>query len=56
MTSRRARLPLHVCTRNGGAQAPGGKYNAFVRNNNLYVEDVASKKERALTTDGSEAA
>ncbi|HYV35202.1 MAG TPA: DPP IV N-terminal domain-containing protein [Gemmataceae bacterium] len=37
------------------SQAPGGKYNAFVRNNNLYVEDVASKKERALTTDGSEA-
>ncbi len=34
--------------------APGGKFRAFVRNNNLFVEEIATKKQRALTTDGSE--
>ena len=34
---------------------PKKQYNAFVRSNNLYVEDIASKTERALTKDGSEA-
>jgi dipeptidyl-peptidase-4 len=33
---------------------PKGKYNAFVRNNNLYLEEIATKTERALTRDGSE--
>jgi dipeptidyl-peptidase 4 len=41
----------------GGADlkstSPGGKYTASVRNNNFYLQEVASKKERALTSDGS---
>lgn len=34
--------------------SPDGKYVAFTRNNNLYVLDVVSKQEKALTSDGSE--
>ena len=33
--------------------SPGGKYVAFVHANNLYLVDVATQTERALTTDGS---
>jgi dipeptidyl aminopeptidase/acylaminoacyl peptidase/murein tripeptide amidase MpaA len=33
--------------------SPDGKFVAFVRENNLYVVDVATQTERALTTDGS---
>ncbi|MGB7624550.1 MAG: DPP IV N-terminal domain-containing protein, partial [Terriglobia bacterium] len=33
--------------------SPDGKLVAFVRNNNLYVVDVATQKERALTSDGN---
>ncbi len=33
--------------------SPDGKSLAFVRANNLFVVDVATRKERALTTDGS---
>jgi dipeptidyl-peptidase-4 len=32
--------------------SPDGKYVAFVRNRNIYVVDLASGKERALTSDG----
>ena len=32
--------------------SPDGRRVAFVRANNLYVVDVASQRERALTTDG----
>jgi len=32
--------------------APDGKFVAFVRNKNLYVVDIATQTERALTTDG----
>jgi dipeptidyl aminopeptidase/acylaminoacyl peptidase len=32
---------------------PAGRFVAFVRDNNLYVVDVATQTERALTTDGS---
>src|SRR5579871_3045213 len=31
-----------------------GRMISFVRNNDLYVHDLASQKERRLTTDGSE--
>jgi len=31
---------------------PSGKFVAFVRDKNLYVVDVATQNERALTTDG----
>jgi len=33
---------------------PNGKFVAFVRDKNLYVVDIATQTERALTTDGSE--
>ncbi|HEX9161953.1 MAG TPA: S9 family peptidase [Thermoanaerobaculia bacterium] len=33
--------------------SPDGKLVAFVRNNNLFTIDVASKAERQLTTDGT---
>jgi dipeptidyl aminopeptidase/acylaminoacyl peptidase len=33
--------------------SPDGKLVAFVRGNNLYVVDIATQTERALTTDGS---
>jgi dipeptidyl aminopeptidase/acylaminoacyl peptidase len=36
------------------ATSPDKKFVAFVRNNNLYVQDVSTKKEQALTTDGGE--
>jgi dipeptidyl aminopeptidase/acylaminoacyl peptidase len=41
----------------GGKQlasfSPDGQFIAFVRDNNLYVVDIATQTERALTTDGS---
>jgi len=33
---------------------PNGKFVAFVRDKNLYVVDIATQTERALTTDGGE--
>ncbi len=33
--------------------SPDGKFVAFVRGHNLYVVDLATKTERALTTDGT---
>jgi len=33
--------------------SPDGKLVAFVRNNNLFVVDVATERERALTSDGT---
>jgi dienelactone hydrolase len=40
--------------RRGGLEvlSPDGKLAAFIRNYNLWVRDVASKKETQLTTDG----
>jgi dipeptidyl aminopeptidase/acylaminoacyl peptidase len=35
--------------------SPDGKFVAFVRDNNLFVVDVATQTETALTTDGSAA-
>lgn len=32
--------------------SPDGKYAAYTRNNNLYVTELATKKETAITTDG----
>jgi dipeptidyl aminopeptidase/acylaminoacyl peptidase len=34
--------------------SPNGAFVAFVRDNNLYVVDIATQTERALTTDGSD--
>jgi dipeptidyl-peptidase-4 len=33
--------------------SPNGEFVAFVRDNNLYVVDIATQTERALTTDGT---
>src|SRR5205085_3022486 len=33
--------------------SPDGRQVAFVRNNNLFLVDVASQREQAVTTDGS---
>jgi dipeptidyl aminopeptidase/acylaminoacyl peptidase len=58
---------LYYCSLNGGAAirltsspgkekystfSPAGKFVAFVREKNLYVVDIATQTERALTTDG----
>jgi dipeptidyl-peptidase-4 len=34
--------------------SPDGKYVAYTRKNNLYVRDIVTDKETALTTDGSD--
>jgi dipeptidyl-peptidase 4 len=53
-------LTRYTCTKTGKPErkplsevrAPDGKQIAFIRNWNLYVRDVASAKERQLSTDG----
>ena len=35
------------------SMSPDGKFGAFVRDGNLWVRDVATGQERALTTDGA---
>jgi dipeptidyl-peptidase-4 len=37
----------------GGSFSPDGRMVSFVRNNNLYVEDIGSQREHALTRDGN---
>lgn len=37
----------------GESFSPDGRMVSFVRNNNLYVEDIASQREHALTRDGN---
>ena len=37
----------------GEGFSPDGRMVSFVRNNNLYVEDIASQREHALTRDGN---
>src|SRR3982074_2266312 len=37
----------------GEGFSPDGRMISFVRNNNLYVEDIASQREHALTRDGN---
>jgi dipeptidyl-peptidase-4 len=36
------------------AFSPDGRFVSFVRNNNLYIVDVATQRERQLTTDGND--
>src|ERR1039458_9744436 len=36
----------------GGAVSPDGKSSVFIRDNNLWMRDVATNKETQLTTDG----
>ena len=37
-----------------GGRSPDGKYEAFVRDHNLFLRDTNSKEELALTTDGTD--
>jgi dipeptidyl-peptidase 4 len=37
----------------GEGFSPDGRMISFARNNNLYVEDLSTQRERALTSDGS---
>ncbi len=41
--------------RGNPAQSPDGKWLAFTRENNLWLRETATGKERALTTDGTAA-
>jgi dipeptidyl-peptidase-4 len=47
------RLTTAAGTEEEATFSPDGKFVAFVRNHNLFVVDVASQRERALTSDGT---
>jgi dipeptidyl aminopeptidase/acylaminoacyl peptidase len=51
--SKAVRLTRAPGVKEGVSVSPNGQYLAYVRANNLYVVDVASQTERALTTDGA---
>jgi dipeptidyl-peptidase-4 len=50
--TRASRLTSAIGSEDVATFSPDGKFVAFVRGNNLYVVDVATQRERALTTDG----
>ena len=50
--TRASRLTSAAGTEEEPTFSPDGKLVAFVRANNLFVVDVATQRERALTTDG----
>src|SRR5439155_275411 len=52
-THRAARLTHSPGQKEEASLSPDDSRAAFVRGNNLYVVDVATKRERALTSDGS---
>ena len=54
-THRAARLTHSPGQKEEASLSPDDSRAAFVRGNNLYVVDVATKRERALTSDGSPA-
>ncbi len=51
----KARHWMEVDDEKGGAPvvSPDGKYRAFIKNDNVYVADLATGKERALSKDGT---
>jgi dipeptidyl-peptidase-4 len=51
--SKAVRLTHSSGTKELVSLSPNEKYVAFVRTNNLYVVDIATRTEHALTTDGS---
>jgi dipeptidyl-peptidase 4 len=51
--TRASRLTTAAGTEEEATFSPDGKAVAFVRAHNLYVVEVASQRERALTTDGA---
>lgn len=52
-SDRATRLTNNSAEEVGEAFSPDGKVVSFVRENNLYVEDISQRRERALTSDGS---
>ncbi|MCA1816306.1 MAG: DPP IV N-terminal domain-containing protein, partial [Acidobacteria bacterium] len=52
-TNKAARLTNNPGDEENENFSPDGRMVSFVRGNNLYVVDVATQKERQLTTDGS---
>jgi dipeptidyl-peptidase-4 len=53
-SSRFTRITQTEATEKGAAFSPDGKKVSFVRDNNLFVFDIAGRQERQLTLDGSE--
>jgi len=51
-STRAARLTHEAGEEEEASFSPNGQRVAFVRNHNLHVVDVATQRERALTTDG----
>jgi dipeptidyl-peptidase-4 len=52
-TNKAARLTNNPDAEENENFSPDGRMVSFVRGNNLYVVDVSTQKERALTSDGS---
>jgi len=52
-SNRAVRLTSAAGTEEEATFSPDGRRVAFVRGNNLYLVDVASQREQAVTTDGS---
>ena len=48
------RLTEHDADAKNATLSPNGEYAAYTMNNNLYVVDVATEKEKQLTFDGSD--
>ncbi|HEY6509520.1 MAG TPA: DPP IV N-terminal domain-containing protein, partial [Vicinamibacterales bacterium] len=53
VSGRASRLTARAGAEEEASFSPDGQRVAFVRNHNLYIVDVASAHERALTTDGN---
>jgi dipeptidyl-peptidase-4 len=51
--SKAVRLTRSTGAKENASLSPNGRHVAYVRDNNLYVVDIATQTERALTTDGS---
>jgi dipeptidyl-peptidase 4 len=51
---RATRLTTSVDTEEEATFSPDGAFVAFVRRNNLHIVDVATQRERAVTTDGDD--
>ncbi|HYT88429.1 MAG TPA: S9 family peptidase, partial [Gemmataceae bacterium] len=51
--TRAARLTKTPAREELASFSPDGRFVAFVRDHNLYVVDIATQSERALTTDGT---
>ncbi len=52
-SDRAARLTNNPEEEVGESFSPDGRMVSFIRNNNLYTEDIGTQRERALTRDGN---